>query len=340
MHKRLLNEALFKLTISVRGPVLVKSGVETWEPTRPDMEFIRARHARFGDTVFLPGSSLKGMLRSYSEKIARTLNVTCCDPFDTQQDKSPTRFCGKRCEDLKKREKRELASEEVYQRSCVACKLFGSTVLAGRAAFADAYPTEDVRDYVSRRTGVGIDRVLGSASPGALYDYEVLERGAFQTAIRLRNFELWQVGLLGLALRDLCLGRIKVGFGKSRGFGDVVAHLHEVELRSLADDGLLLNDGKLTVKGIGAFAAMQKDAPSYGILSETETVTIAITASAPPKATDTDDWDTVEWLGDKFVFPFQPTAGSQDWCAPEVKQLFGKCVKTALAKHGKGGGNG
>src|SRR5215210_1793784 len=82
MHKRLLNESTFHLTISVEGPLLVKSGTETWDPAIPDMQFVRTRDAQFRETVFIPGSSLKGTLRSYSEKIARTLDVPCCDPFD------------------------------------------------------------------------------------------------------------------------------------------------------------------------------------------------------------------------------------------------------------------
>ena len=118
MHKRLLNEATFYLSIASEGPLLVKSGSEGWNPTTPDMEFVRTRHAQLGETVFIPGSSLKGTLRSYSEKIARTLDVFCCDPFN-DKDESNILSCGKRIESLAKVN----VSINIYKTSCVACKL-------------------------------------------------------------------------------------------------------------------------------------------------------------------------------------------------------------------------
>src|SRR5436853_4688565 len=86
MHKKLFNEATFSIILSVQGPLLVKSGIEGWDPTIPDMQFVRTRHHTLGDTIFIPGSSLKGPIRAYTEKIANTLGVTCCDLFDKDQN--------------------------------------------------------------------------------------------------------------------------------------------------------------------------------------------------------------------------------------------------------------
>jgi CRISPR-associated RAMP protein (TIGR02581 family) len=322
MHKKLLNEATFHLVISVQGPLLVKSGTEGWDPTIPDMQFVRTHHAQLGETVFIPGSSLKGTLRSYSEKIARTLDVSCCDPFDK------TASCSKQLEDLAK----ESNSFGIYARSCVACKLFGSTNLAGRAAFADAYPTKpiDVAKQLTKRTAVAIDRVLGSVAVGP-FDFEALMSGEFQTHIRLRNFELWQLGLLGLAVRDLCLGRIKVGYGKSRGFGSVSARLEKLELRSIAEGGLEWKDGKLSIKGIGAL--LGDEAKSYGINEEAERNAISV---------DTDLKPVDELLGSSIMF--ERKADSSDWCAPEAASLFSQCVKSAwnayVKTHKAGGQHG
>jgi CRISPR-associated RAMP protein (TIGR02581 family) len=322
MHKKLLNEATFHLVISAEGPLLVKSGTEGWDPTIPDMQFVRTRHAQLGETIFIPGSSLKGTLRSYSEKIARTLEVLCCDPFNK------TDSCSKRLEDLAK----ESDSFGIYARSCVACKLYGSTNLAGRAAFADAYPTKpiDVAKQLTKRTAVAIDRVLGSVAVGP-FDFEALMSGDFETQIRVRNFELWQLGLLGLAVRDLCLGRIKVGYGKSRGFGSVSARLDKLELRSIAEGGLESKDGKLSIKGIGAL--LGGEAASYGIEGEAEQNPVTLDTRLKP----VDDL-----LGSGIVF--ERKADSTDWCAPEAASLFSQCVKSAwkayVKTHKPGGQRG
>jgi CRISPR-associated protein Csm3 len=337
MHKKLLNEAKLQITISVQGPFLVKSGTETWDPTVPDMQFVRTRHARLGETVFIPGSSLKGTLRSYSEKIARTLNVKCCNPFATRKEDKVAldRFCGKRVDDendkRKRTDKGDLSSAEIYQHSCAACQIFGSTAISGRAAFADCFPTQDLSQRLTRRTGVAIDRILGSAAGGALFDVEALMTGDFETVISLRNFELWQLGLLGLAIRDLCLGRVRVGFGKSRGFGGVSANLEKLELRSILADGLRKEAGKLSVHGIGSM--LGEDRGRYGI-EETEVIPVQL-------ATDSDLID--ELIGSSIVFERQ--VGAQSWCAPEAEAIFRECVrfhwKNYAASHqGKGEQNG
>ena len=311
MHKKLLNEATFHLTISAEGPLLVKSGTEGWDPTLPDMQFVRTRHASLGETVFIPGSSLKGTVRSYSEKIARTLDVPCCDPFETNE-KSADRSCGKRAEDAKKS-----TDKHVYRDSCAACRLYGSTAIAGRAAFADAYPKTPLNatTQLTKRTAVAIDRVLGSVAAGP-FDFEALTNGEFRTHIRLRNFELWQLGLLGLAVRDLCLGRVRVGYGKSRGFGSVSATLDKLELRSIAADGLSASNGNLSVKGIGALLS-EEERVWYGIGDpEKEVISIAT------NVTMVDDL-----IATSAVFERSPEA--VEWFAEGVDALLSGCVKSA-----------
>lgn len=69
------------------------------------------------------------------------------------------------------------------------------------------------------RDGVAIDRITGGAKRGAKYDLEVLTRGEFDTGITIRNFERWQLGLIGLIFRDMTQGQLRLGFAKSRGLG-------------------------------------------------------------------------------------------------------------------------
>jgi hypothetical protein len=98
--------------------------------------------------------------------------------------------------------------------------MFGNTVLAARVRTKDAYPIDSDAVRTEERNGVVIDRVFGSVAFGP-FQLEVVTSGAFKTRIAIRNFTIAQLGLLALALRDLKLGRMGIGFGKSRGLGHV-----------------------------------------------------------------------------------------------------------------------
>ena len=65
MLKRLVNECLITLRIEATGPILIKAGAQTL--AGPDMAFVRVwRHGN--QEVYLPGSSLKGVVRSHAER--------------------------------------------------------------------------------------------------------------------------------------------------------------------------------------------------------------------------------------------------------------------------------
>lgn len=254
MFKRLLNQATMELAIEAQGPLLIKSGLEgRADPSVPDMQFVRT-----GGQVYIPGSSLKGVFRSYAEKIARTVGVRCCNPFDGT-------FCGKKANDDK-----VIAGTAIYSNrnyACRICQLFGSTAMASRIKFNDAYPPDGQNPTRETRTGVAIDRILGSVAGGP-FDFEVVTEGTFKTIIQLRNFELWQLGLLALVLRDLEEGLVPIGFGKSRGLGEVKAHVRSFNVRyigtqhrvnqTILPDGHALRDPRKTLYGIGWLATSEE----------------------------------------------------------------------------------
>lgn len=216
MHKRTLNELTVTLDLSPHeAPLLVKSGREAGtDPMLLDMNFVRSVRPDTGQRdVFLPGSSLKGALRSYCERIARSVRPDegpewCCNPFALDEHAADV-ACGKRLEGEKSPAAR-------YACSCTACRTFGHTRLGSHCHVSDAYPQGQVT--IEQRDGVAIDRISGAVSAGP-FNLEVVTRGTFRTRLTLRNFQLWQVGLLAIALRDLGEGRLPVGFGKSKGFG-------------------------------------------------------------------------------------------------------------------------
>jgi CRISPR-associated RAMP protein (TIGR02581 family) len=261
MFKQLVNECLIDLHIYVEGPVLIKSGLA--QISGPDMAWVRVfRNGR--EEVYLPGSSLKGVLRSHAERIARTLKPeAACDPFGKKDD--PQRSCSA-CFDVRKDNRQEPDSATAYKEACLICKLFGWTRFAGRLATADAYAIGKPPEP-AQRDGVGIDRFTGGAAHGAKFELEVITEGVFATTLHLRNFELWQLALVGFVLQDLADGLIRIGMGKSRGLGKVRGEVQQVRIDFLGPQSPQVVNGQLALRGVGS---LFDDAKAYGMVTPDE----------------------------------------------------------------------
>ncbi len=238
MLRKMVNECKINLSITTEGPLLIKSGYST--PFGSDMTPV-VTHKDGKPQVFIPGSSIKGVLRSHLEKICRTLQEdSVCDPFllyDRKDDphdntwndeKYQPVFCGRKFQILKDiwddNSEIELTNKEAYARSCLACRLFGSTFYTGRFSLNDAYinDNDSPGNLIEKRDGVGIDRYTGGASDGAKFELDVVRAGVeFITELYLRNFEAWQLGGLLLLIKDLEEGFIRIGSGRSRGLGKI-----------------------------------------------------------------------------------------------------------------------
>jgi len=215
MFKQLVNEATLTVRLSAAGPLLIRSGeANSLDPALPDMRFVRA--TRGGEeTVYLPGSSLKGVFRSRYEQLGKLLGHTPCELFDRFNS------CSSK---LRKQHMREPKKDGAvrYNESCVACRLFGNLELGSRARFTDAYPAKDMpKPQMGMRNGVGIDRKTGAYAVGALYDFEVVESGAFEFEIHMNNFARYQLALLLSVLDDINSGFVTFGMGTSRGNGQM-----------------------------------------------------------------------------------------------------------------------
>lgn len=219
MHKRFVNHCTIDLTIAPCGPMLIKSGKEGADPTKPDMEFVETYH-QGGRSIYLPGSSLKGAIRAHAERIVRTVGG------DTQpQDPSQLWASDPLDRSLFRELEKEKDTRQVYRLSSFTDQMFGSTAIASRIRIEDAYPVDRAQLKIEERNGVAIDRVFGSVAVGP-FDYQVCTAGEFRTKIHLKNFTLAQLGLIGLVLRDLNDGWFGLGFAKSRGMGLVEAKLN------------------------------------------------------------------------------------------------------------------
>jgi CRISPR/Cas system CSM-associated protein Csm3 (group 7 of RAMP superfamily) len=265
MHKRYVNHCTISLTLKPDGPVLIKSGKEGADPSKPDMEFVETYH-QGGRTVYFPGSSLKGAIRAHAERIVRTVGsdkrpegeafkLWASDPLDQKANQW--------LEKIKE-------SHRVYALSSFTDQMFGNTAIASRIRIEDAYPKPGDPFKLEERNGVAIDRVFGSVAVGP-FNYQVCVEGSFHTKIHLKNFTLAQLGLIGLVLRDLDDGWFGIGFAKSRGMGTVAVELNSAVVHypgcTVNDQIELLGSGlsfpKNCLLGVGEFLD-EAEAKKYG----------------------------------------------------------------------------
>jgi CRISPR-associated RAMP protein (TIGR02581 family) len=251
MLRRLLSQCTFDIRLETKEPLLIKSGDSV--VSGPDMTCVRTRRGGSPEP-FIPGSSLKGTLRSHAERIARTLQAeSVCGVFqDADVEGCSWRMNGS-------------GGRGDYRESCPACRLFGNTHWKGRFRTGDAYLVEEDRDVEPElRDGVGIDRVSGGASRGAKFDLEVVPTGVeFTTRLEIINFECWQLGWMAYVVRDLMEQRIRIGTGTSRGLGRIEAHLETASLEYVGEPDLL---GK-SLPGIGALVS-ESERHDYGLVED------------------------------------------------------------------------
>jgi CRISPR-associated RAMP protein (TIGR02581 family) len=250
MHKCLWNALEIEFTLVPKSPLLIKSGRLSPNPFLPDMQFVRTLIGGM-ETVYIPGSSIKGVFRGFTEKVLRTLDVQevdggqVCEPFADNA-------CGRRLSN-------EEDSAKVYWQSCRACKLYGNTRLRGRLSFSDLFPNKEV--VTETRYGVAISRLTNAVAQGP-FQMEIVVSGEFMGKLRLENFEVWQLGLLALTIKGINDGLVKVGFGKNRGFGKVEISVTRVVV-DLAKIGHDMSPSELW--GVGKFINRGEEREKYGL---------------------------------------------------------------------------
>ncbi len=267
MLRKLVNQAEVELLLEPEEPLLIASGVPNGAGT--DLPFVLTY--RGGGDIgepYLPGSSLKGVLRSHAERLSRTFSpgARVCDPHfhvpERDQSSMRVQFCGDRMRPRRGDEARDAQeSHDLYKGSCPICRTFGSTVYRGRLAVGDAYLKQGEGFVIERRDGVGIDRFSGGASRGVKFEMEVLTSGKFQSRIRIENFEDWQLGLLALLTRDLEDKFISIGHATTRGLGRLKARVERFDVMYVAPRSRRLEENR--IHGVGSLLA-QDEGKRYG----------------------------------------------------------------------------
>jgi len=152
---------------------------------------------------YIPGSSLKGKLRSELEKLAKAMGLEVCTPPNVNT------MCG--------------ATKRSPEDLCISCRVFGtagrSLSVASKVKLRDAYPLEPVETMLERQ-GTAIDRSTGAVSRTALYKTEAVPAGIrFGFELVAENLEEDELRYLKAALKSL--EDSALGGSSSRGFGKI-----------------------------------------------------------------------------------------------------------------------
>ncbi|MCS7136616.1 MAG: CRISPR-associated RAMP protein Csx7 [Aigarchaeota archaeon] len=181
---------------------------------------------RMGKRPYIPGSSLKGVLRAESERFVRA---------HFGEDKVCNIMYPK--EELDKKEKQK----EAYK-PCIVCRIFGGPTIASHITIYDAYPMDDNYSVKVRRR-VSICRLTGGQHPGRLFEVEQVEPGArWLCTMRIENIEILGDGqeeevkvlraLMGI------MGKFGITVGGKRSIGLGLLKVRLLEARKLViEDG-------------------------------------------------------------------------------------------------------
>lgn len=184
-----------------RAPLHIGSGEVQRKPSGIDNTFLKIK---VGDTeqVYIPGSSIKGVLRSVVETVLKAKNPAyACDPFINGSNPN-----------------------------CETCSLFGSTKRASVVEIKDLIPKSPVN--LEARTGIGIDRDTGAVHPTGPFTFEIVPPSTeFPFEAYFENPANYQLGLFVVAIQALNVGIARIGGVKSRGLGEVELQIEGIEFR-------------------------------------------------------------------------------------------------------------
>jgi len=197
-------------------------------------EIMESPVIKLGGKPVIPGSSLKGALRSTLEAMLSELGHEVCIPFaaiprsyrrgkkreQEQRIRQYANSLGRRppCDDV--------------EHPCPVCSIFGTVGgqagLSGKALFLDATTVEGEYELIER-SHVAITRDTKSQSEGSLMSLQAVDAGTtFRGDIRIINAEPWEVGAILRALEGVEL--LGIGAKKTAGYGDLDIKVEAIEV--------------------------------------------------------------------------------------------------------------
>ncbi len=215
---------------------------------------------------FLPGSSLRGVFRSHCERILRTLSWHYTEETlkasRARPDKEAIRQKYMRCvaaavdlwrerpeaekgiktiwekqiqregiEEQKWFDAGKEVAEYIWKVSDLSERLFGSTFWKSRVVVSEAYIPDDKKGEWKEALfdHLAVERFSGGAMEGKKFDALPIIKATFEGKVIVFGDELWTLGLIALLFKDLADGWVRIGSGKTRGYGRVIGKVTKVE---------------------------------------------------------------------------------------------------------------
>jgi CRISPR-associated RAMP protein (TIGR02581 family) len=180
LFNKFINKVAITAELLAVSSLYIGAGQDSYSPTAINGEFLKDPFGR----VYIPGSSLKGVLRAFLSSVQDEESRIHKFGLDTKAG---------RIEYLKGKRNSQggqgrdmlggaLADGEFFAKclssdSTMAERLFGSQVMAGKVRIADAVLPFGAKARTDIRNGVSIDRDTHTAVDGALFDTETVPAG-------------------------------------------------------------------------------------------------------------------------------------------------------------------
>jgi len=162
----------------------------------PDVSFMVKPSGKNSYTTYIPGSSVKGALRSAASRVAEAYGFSSCGKAVSK-----------------------------YLLDCEVCGLFGKeNTLHPKIFFSDFIPENGVVKFV--RTSIKLRDKSLTAEEHALFNMErITHQTVFTGRIEFYNLNYREMTLLLLALAELRLGR----FGRASSVDVMIENVQEIE---------------------------------------------------------------------------------------------------------------
>jgi CRISPR-associated protein Csm3 len=190
-----------------------------WGDARTDATVVKDLQ----NSPFVPGSSLKGALRTSVEQLVGSISgIISCQLTDASEVRciSTDRDWQQTYNELRSGGATEASLLAFLDgKVCDTCHLFGSVALASKLSVSDL-PLMTESEETEIRHGVGIDRDTETAREGVKFDFETVpSQRVFSLEMILESPSEKDLGLLAAGLREMELGMIPLGGNTSRGVG-------------------------------------------------------------------------------------------------------------------------
>lgn len=191
-HQNYLKDLDFKIPLSDLQPInnnyIIKIDyiISTIEPLlingpRTNDEEVDFYFIKTNNEYFIPGSSFKGPIRNRAEMILETMDVK--------------------------------------EAETAINKLFGSVEQKSKVQFHDLFPESELKiKYFDHNK---IDRFTGGTMVNALFSEKLIFKGKFHGRIIIVKISWGEIKLLMQIFKDLYLGDIRIGYGKTKGYGKI-----------------------------------------------------------------------------------------------------------------------